>query len=367
MMMATRSPQRWLLGLSVLALLVLPSCAGASTPSARSSSSAAPAAISTAQCAADRAAGTITYLSPFSYDASAGIIDIYAAIKRGYFAQLCLTVDFVANPGYGLYTEVSAGKAQVTAEGSAADDLLEIANGANLVGVATYGNVSDYAILTRASITKLTELEGKAFGYHTVTPVVLSETLKAAGVDISKVHFVADNSYDPTLLVHGPFQAIQAYQSNEPLTLRADHDAFNEFTPAQFGVPGTFNVEVMNGAFLAKHAGAAGEFLRAELHAFDYCATAAHAPTCVSYLAKAAGQNFVGTPHALAEWKLEYQLAEEHTLPGAGVGVQSVKEWTPEAKAIVSFKLVKTAPKLSTAEDTTLAASLYHGRTLIWP
>ena len=78
--------------------------------------------------------------------------------------------------------------------------------------------------------------------------------LKAAHVDIAKVEEVNDTSYDPTLLIHGRFDGLQAYQSNEPLTLKADGDKFNEFLPSSYGVSGTFNVQVVNQKFLADHA-----------------------------------------------------------------------------------------------------------------
>ena len=236
---------------------------------------AAPAALApgSPECRANKAAGTVRFASPYGYDASAGIIDVYAALKLGYFADLCLNVDFVYVP----FTEsaaslVSAGTAQLTGEGSAADAIVQESEGSNFVAISTYGDTSDYALLTRSGITKLTQLEGKVLGYHPMFPVVLKEMLVKAGVDLSKVHVVIDPSYNPLLLVHGTFSAIQGYQSNEPITLRAAHEPFTMWTPAQFGIPGTFNVQVVNRKFLASHPSATADFLRAEFLAFSYCA-----------------------------------------------------------------------------------------------
>ena len=129
---------------------------------------------SSAECTANRAARTVHFASPFGYDASAGIIDVYAAEKLGYFADLCLDVDFVAVPtSASPYALVSADAAQITGEGSAADAIVQEEDGSNFVGISTYGDTSDYALLTRAGITKLTQLEGKTLAYHTVLPVVL--------------------------------------------------------------------------------------------------------------------------------------------------------------------------------------------------
>jgi ABC-type nitrate/sulfonate/bicarbonate transport system substrate-binding protein len=197
-----------------------------------------------------------------------------------------------------------------------------------------------------------------------VLPVVLHEMLVNAGVDLSKVTFVSDTTYDALLLVHGSYDGLQAYESNEPITLRADKEPFNMWEPAQFGVSGTFNVQVVNRHFLAAHPAAVAGFLRAELRAFNYCTV--HATACVSYLSHAAPPPF-DFSHAVEEWRIESALAEDHHLPGQGIGVQSAAEWAPEAKAVYKYGLVHKPVDLATEEDTSLAASLYHGTTLTWP
>lgn len=322
--------------------------------------------VSRARCAANRAAGPLTFVSAFGYDASAGILDVFAAQRLGYFSDLCLTVNIVASSFDG-FQLVAAGKATVTGEGSAADFLSLASGGADVVGVATFGDTSDYALLTRPAITNLRQLQGKTLAYHSIVPIAITEMLQKAGVDLAKVHLVNDTSYDPELLTQGKFDALQAYRSNEPITLRAAHKAFREYVPSSYGVRGTFNVQVMNGAFLRRHRQAAADFLRAELHAFDYCTV--HARACIGMeqaAASAAGASY-NVAHNLAEWNFEVALAERHRLPGKGVGVESRAEWQPEATALVQHHLVFKAPDLAKLEDTTLAASLYQGTTLRWP
>ncbi len=344
---------------------------GASAPAVKVGSGVL---VSKAECAANRATGTITFVSPFGYDASAGIIDVVDAKQLGYFQQLCLTVALEV-PSFSVspYELVAAGQGTVTGEGSAADTMTGTAGGANLVAVATLGATSDYAIVTRPSITKLSQLNGKILGYHTVLPVVLAEMLRRGGASLSKITQVNDTSYDPSILFNTQpgYSALQAYQSNEPLTLAADGyrlgTGFREWTPAQFGVQGTFNVQVMNGSFLRRHPTAAADFLRAELHALDFCL--GHETTCVTLeqgVAKAAGYSS-NLSHALAEWKIEAGLIRKSALPGRGIGVQTASEWASEARAALSYGLVAHAPVLSRIENTTLAAGLYHGTTLIWP
>jgi NitT/TauT family transport system substrate-binding protein len=181
------------------------------------------------------------------------------------------------------------------------------------------------------------------------------------------VHFVNTTNYDPNQVVQGKIDAVTCYRSNEPLTLRAEHAQFNEFTPAQFHVTGTFNVQFFNKSFLAAHYAAAKDWMRADLHAFYYCAT--HQAACINIeaeYARQAGSEFV-TSHARQVWALESALALNHTLPGKGVGVQTAAEFQPEARELVRFGLMKSLPSLASVQDTTMVASLYHGKTLIWP
>lgn len=371
-----RHPSKfWALSIaSLCSSLLFVGTAWASTSGAAAIGHARTPLISAKRCADNRAAGPMTFVSPFLYDASAGIIDVIDAKALGYFSDMCIDVNIVV-PSQSLspYAVVSSGKGTVTGEGSAADTLIGTASGANLVAVATYADSSDYAILTRPSITNLRQLDGKVLAYHTVLPVVLSEMLKKAGAKLSMVHQVNDTSYDPTVLFSHSlgFSALQAYQSNEPLTLEAAGyrlgKAFREWTPAKLGIQGTFNVEVVNGTFLKRHPGTVADFMRADLHAMDFCL--AHESTCVTTEQRAASAaGYAGSlSHALAEWRLEAAIVRNHALRGKGIGVETTKEWSSEAKAIVQFRLVKAAPKLARVENTALVASLYRGASLVWP
>lgn len=330
--------------------------------------------VSAKRCAVNKAAGPITFVSPFLYDASAGIIDVVDAISLGYFKALCLSVDVVVpSPQVSPYELVASGKGTVTGEGSAADAMIGTAGGANLVALATFADTSDYALLTRPNIRHLRQLDGKVVGYHTVLPVVLSEMLRAGGAKTSSIHFVDDTSYDPTVLfaTRPGYAALQAYRSNEPLTLEAagyhKGAAFREYTPAKFGVRGTFNVQMVNGTFLKHHPGPTADFLRAELHALQYCV--GHARRCVTLEHQAAtAAGYPGSfSHALAEWRFEARIVRTHHLRGKGIGVETKAEWSPEARALVSYHLLKARPRLGRIENTSIAAHLYRGTKLVWP
>ncbi|MGC8510246.1 MAG: ABC transporter substrate-binding protein [Acidimicrobiales bacterium] len=359
--MTRRPTRRSLIAATALAVVtsVSAASAGAATRSARP-------LLDTTQCTANRAVGPITYASPFGFDASAGILDVFVAQRLGYFANLCLTVNVVTN-ATDVNELVSSGRAQFTNEGSAADTLEAIAGGANLVGVDTSGDTSDYAVITGPSITSLRQLDGRTLGYYNVLPVVIREMLVRAGATISRVHLVADTNYDPTQVLQGTVQGLQAYQSNQVITLRALHARFREFTPQQFSIPGTYNVMVANAAFLHRHRVAVADFMRADLHALHYCL--AHPAACVAIEgadARAAGVPF-STSHENAVWSLERRLTLASTPVGRGIGVQTYAEWRPEAAALRHFGVLARVPALARAEDVSLVAGLYRGTTLVWP
>ncbi|HXY44607.1 MAG TPA: ABC transporter substrate-binding protein [Acidimicrobiales bacterium] len=350
----------------IVAATALAACSS-SSPAPTSTSASSRSLISASECAANKAAGTINYVSPFGFDGSAGIIDVFAAQKLGYFKDLCLNTQMITNSEDST-TLVSSGAATTTNVGSAADFLVAAASGADITAVATYGDTSDYCIITRKNITSLKELEGKTLGYHFVQEAPDLEMLAAAGVDISKIDMVDTTNYDPNQILQGKIDAVDCYRSNEPLTLKAEGAKFNEFTPAMFGVTGTYNVEFFNTKFLDAHYGAAKDWMRADLHAFAYCEQ--NKDACVNIegqAAKAAGAEFI-TSHEQQVWGLESVLSEKYTLPGEGIGVESQAEWQPEAQEVVKFKLIKGAvPSLSKYQNTTMVASLYSGKTLIWP
>ncbi len=70
------------------------------------------------RCAANEAAGTITFLTGFDYAAASSIVDVIAADDAGYYDDLCLDVEI--RPGFssGNYPQVASGTAQFASGGS---------------------------------------------------------------------------------------------------------------------------------------------------------------------------------------------------------------------------------------------------------
>jgi ABC-type nitrate/sulfonate/bicarbonate transport system substrate-binding protein len=330
------------------------------------------ALISPARCKRNAAAGTINYISPFGYDAAATIMEVFMAEQLGYFKAMCLKVAFNAS-SFTAEQLVSSGRGQVTAIGSAADHILARAAGANLTAVATYGDTDPHAIYAQSKIKTLKDLEGGQLGYHiNVTPAAVA-MLDKAGVDVSKVKMILLTSYDPTVVTRGQIDAAVGFASNEPLQLKAAGTPFNEFTPKQFGIKGTYGVMQWNTTFYNKHRAAVADFMRADLKALDFCIK--HKVQCVKYvshLAAAANQG-AAFPYGrqLATWNFESQYVTNTKV--GGYGVQTLAEWQTEYQEVLKYgKLAgltqsNKVPPLASVLDTKLVAGLYRGKTLIWP
>ena len=70
------------------------------------------------RCAANEAAGTITFLTGFDFAAAASMIDVFVARSRGYYAAMCLDVAIEPSFSADNYPLVAADTAQFASGGS---------------------------------------------------------------------------------------------------------------------------------------------------------------------------------------------------------------------------------------------------------
>jgi ABC-type nitrate/sulfonate/bicarbonate transport system substrate-binding protein len=352
-----------LVGCAALALTAITLSPAQVSASALNGSAASGSLISAARCAANKAAGTITFLTSFDYYASVGILDPVAAQARGYFKDLCLSVKVIPTAVTDTASIVASGRAKLGGVGGATDVLTAQSNGIDVWAVATYGNVPISTLLTMPDITNLKQLEGKRLGFKGAMPPDISAMLRIAGVDESKIKEVSVG-YDPTILPRGQVQALTAYKSSEPVELKSDGYKIRQWNPDSYGIKGTFNTQIVNPAFAKAHPTAVEDFLRASLHAYDYCVT--NATQCVEYAAKLAGKGY-SIPQDVSRWKIETGLVAKSELAGKGVGAQSTAQFTPEEQLLVKYKLIKKTPPLASFVKTQYISAIYRGSELIWP
>lgn len=358
--MARRTPS--LASLAVVAGMLATALA---TPASASPPLSRAPMISPSRCAANKAAGRITFITGFELEATVGTIDPVAAQAQGYFKDLCLDVSI--KPGTGnpapAAQAVAAGTATIAELGGASDVITTNANGIDTEAIAMYGNVNAIELITMRNITNLRQLEGKTLGYKGSMPPQITAMLEKAGVNLRRVRQVGVG-YDPTILPRGQVQALTGYKSNEVPTLEADHYKIRTWDPDNFGIKGTFNALVANPKFAAAHPTAVEDFLRASFKAYAFCEKSAS--VCLADLAKGSQAGF-DTAANLARWRVESQLVDRHLLHGKGLGAESVAQYTPELKLLRADKLIPENVNLSKVVAPRFVSAIERGAKLIWP
>lgn len=343
---------------------VLTGFLGACGSSTSKTSSAPASAVSPPRCAANRAAGTISYLTGFGYQASVGILDVVAAQAQGLYRAECLAVRIQPGNGdAGAAAQLAAsGRATVAELGSPSDGITAQAAGVDVDAIATYGNVPAVTLLTEEKITNLRQLEGQTLGYKGAMPPQITAMLRQAGVDTSKIREVGVG-YDPTVLPRGQVAALTGYKTNEPVQLADQGFKVRQWNPDSYGIRGSFNVLDVNRSFARAHRSAVEDFLRATFKAFAGCV--ADTSPCIA--AAARDQNGYDTHQNTQEWKLQAKEVTSSLLPGKGVGAESVSQWIPEAQLLVRSGLVKAPPDLPRMVDPQYVMAIESNAKVVWP
>ncbi|MFD0481014.1 ABC transporter substrate-binding protein [Kineococcus sp. GCM10028916] len=356
------------LAVGAIAALLLAGCGssddgavdGVSTPSATKGS-----AVSAERCKENEAAGKITYITGFQYQASAGILDPIAAKALGYFDALCLDVEI--QPGTGETAQnaqlVAAGTAQISSIAGNGDVLVNVANGVGVQAVAMFGHVPVATLMTKPDITDLKQLEGTTLGQKGALPVTIEAMLRAAGVDVSKITQV-EVGYDPTVLVRGQVQSLTGYKSNEPLTLEAKGEKVKLWNPEDYGVPGSIATTIVNPAFLKDHRSAVEDFLRAQLKAYAHCED--DASECVADAAELSQAGY-DTDHNVQVWQTESKLVDDSLPQGQVLGQIDDTAVRTEGDFLVRMGQIPAVPDLTTLVVPDLVTSLYADGQLVWP
>ena len=362
------SRPRTLLAVGAAAVLLLSGCGGSDDPEPTGGSTATGghgSAVSAQRCRENEAAGKITYITGFQYQASASILDPVAAKALGYFDALCLDVDI--QPGTGETAQnaqlVAAGTAQISSIAGNGDVLVNVANGVDVQAVAMFGHVPVATLMTEPDVTDLKQLEGTTLGQKGALPVTIEAMLRAAGVDVSKITQV-EVGYDPTVLVRGQVQSLTGYKSNEPLTLQAKGEKVKLWNPEDYGVPGSIATTIVNPGFLTDHRSAVEDFLRAQLKAYTYCES--HASECVADAAELSQAGY-DSEHNVQVWQTESELVDGSLPQGQVLGQIDDAAVETEGDFLVRMGQIPSVPDLQDLVVPDLVTSLYAGGQLVWP
>ncbi|GAA2237524.1 ABC transporter substrate-binding protein [Herbiconiux moechotypicola] len=354
------------LAVTAASALVLAGCSSDSSATESSTPAAGSDLISAERCAENEAAGPITFLTSFAYAASVGILDVVTAKEQGLFEDLCL--DVTIEPGSTNAQLVSAGTAQFAGLGSPSDVLVALDNGADISGIATYGNTVAITLMTNTDggPASFEDFAGLTAGYKGAIPPQVSAMFLEEGVDPTTINWVSVG-YDPTILPNGQVQALTGYKSNEPLALASMGYDITQWDPAEYGIESAFNTQIVNNTFAEEHPTAVEDFLRASFYAYNWINESdANLDEALGY-AEALSDAGYDLEASKARWQTEVGLVEDSRPADMPLGGESVAQWTPEADMLVQFELVTAEPDVESAINTTFVDAIYDGTELIWP
>lgn len=371
--------------LSLLALS--PACAGdtgsgdpaSSLPTVLGTPVEAGAAFPADRCEANRAAGTITYLSSFDFAASASIVEVLVAEDRGYFDELCL--DVVVKPSFSTdnYPLLAANKAQFSSAGSFSEVIDYAAkNEASFVALAVEGKTGIDALVVKDGVVEdgqtasLTDLRGTTIGVKgRITPSVAAMLKKAGLTEGTDFKTVLLDGFDPKVhIAVSEIVGFPGYKSNEPLQLEAAGIPFTLFDPADSAIPGSFGVLYTNGTFLAEHPTAAQDFIRAAMKglADAVAEPVAAAEIAVGYINANGNAMFLSPEGETARWGVESKLVVA-TNTNTALGVPETELLIDEVSTYAEIGLFDgKAPDIARYVDVDLISGIYaEDHTVVWP
>ena len=327
------------------------------------------------RCAANKAAGKITYLSSFDFSASASIVDVLVAKQKGYFDDLCL--DVTVKPSFSTenYPLIAADEAQISSGGSFSE-VVDYAgrNDAGFVALAVEGRTGiDALIVKDGQSTELSDLKGKTIGVKgAITPSVAAMLAKAGLVEGKDYQTVLLDGFDPKVHIAIPeIIGFPGFKSNEPLQLKAAGIPFKLYDPADYGIPGSFGVLYTNSTFLEDFPTAAEDFMRATMKGLaDALADPKAAADIAVGMINANGNAQHLSPEGeVARWEVESKLVSNTTASDLPIGAPDAKLLQTEVNTYADIGLFDgQVPDFSTLVNTTLVKSLYDASgKVIWP
>lgn len=317
------------------------------------------------RCEANTAAGTITYITGYHYQASVTQLEVIAADGLGLFDALCMDVEIQPGNGdvMGNAQLVSAGTAHFTPTSNEAEILQANERDHEVIGIATYGHVPISSLLTGPDIEDLKELEGQTLGHQSMIPAPLEAMLVSAGVDVDSIEQV-EAGYDPSILPRDQIQALTGFRSNEPHQLDAMDEDYTEWLPEDFGVVGSFGVMATNPEWAEEHPTAVEDFLRAIARAFDHCTE--NGEECVEYAAELDEAGF-DTEHNLKVWNTEHELVGASTPDDQPRGYIDLALTEQEAQALLDNGALDELPGLEPLFDPRYLEAVHVATDVVWP
>jgi hypothetical protein len=328
--------------------------------------------ISPERCEANRAAGTITYLSGFDFAASASIVEVVVADEKGYFDEMCLDVELKSSFSTTNYPLIAANEAQFSSGGSFSEVVRYADNtDADFVVVAVEGKTGIDALVAQPEITELAQLEGQRIGVkEAITQSVKAMLAEAGMVEGEDYSTVSLDGFDPKIHIELDVAGFPVFKSNEPGQLERAGIPFTLFDPAESGIPGSFGILYTNATFLSEHPTAAQDFVRAAMRGLEDAIADpdAAAAMCVDLINSGGNENFLSPESETFRWRTESALVVDSTPDGQPVGLPDAAILQQEVEAYTAAGTFEDVPDIAPRFTEDLLAGVYDDSGhVIWP
>ncbi len=328
------------------------------------------------RCEANRAAGTVTFLTGFDFAAAASIVEVITADSLGYYDELCLDVEILSSFSTANYPLVAGGQGQFASGGSFSEVVnFALASETDLAVVTVAGRTPiDTLMVKPDDAGSLDDLSGTTIGVKGKLPASIEVMLLQAGLENgSDFDTVLVDGFDPVAHFAIPsISAVPGWKSNEPGRLEREGVPFTAFDPSTAGVPGSFGAIFTTRTFIDEHPTAAEDFVRATLRGL---AAAIDDPEMASAaavdLVEAGGNpNFLSLEGEVFRWAVEAELIASTTPDGEAPGTPDLAGLGAEVTAYGEVAFFGTAgiPTPADHVDADLAARVTAADgSVTWP
>lgn len=323
------------------------------------------------RCEANRAAGSLTFMTGFDFAAAAGIIEIIVAEDEGFFDAMCLDVEL--QPGFapGNSAALAAGTVQLGATATFGELVRQnVAGDADIMAFAQLGHtaISQLLISPESGVTDLTDLEGKTVGIKGDIPVAVEAMMAEAGLQRGTFTELLLEGFNPVEHFALGIDALPVYRSNEPRWLDLAGIDYITFDPLDYDVPASFAMYVTTRDFYEQHPTVVEDFVRAGLAGYYFAAANPEAAIehAFARIEAAGNQMFLAREHELFRWTTDQQIIEDVTPAGLTIGQLNPPRLGEEIQNLVNLGVYDEAPDWASMMDTSVVPKLYDGDQLIW-
>lgn len=317
------------------------------------------------RCAANEAAGEITFLTGFGFFPAISIAVILAAEDQGFFDDMCLDVNIQPSvPGESIVL-ISANVIQFST-----NQIGELSQaqtqGAQSQIVLNWGHSPVHVLLVEDDSPILTPADFAGATIGSVGGTLnagLQGLLLSGGLRINEDYEVAARSFNPFEITG--FDAIAAFRSNEPDSLNNGGVPVRIFRPEDFGAVGTFAAIQVSNEFARLHPTAVEDWVRAVVMATDW---AIDNPEATVAIAESLTEGNFAFDHELFRFNEEVKLSLESTPEGHNFGRIHPATVAQEISSMRSFGILEGGLDLTALYTNAYVDAVYDDNgAIIWP